>query len=38
MEQTRSASFSVYECLAVVAALGLQIASLLGLLQNFAGH
>ena len=38
MEHTRSASLSLYECLAVMAALGLQIASLLGLLRGFAGH
>jgi len=38
MEQTRGASLSLYECLAVMAALALQIASLMGLLQGFAGH
>ena len=34
MEQTRQASLSLYECMAVVAALVLQIASLLGVLQD----
>ena len=38
MEQVRSASLSLYECLAVMAALALQISSLLRLLQGFAGH
>jgi hypothetical protein len=38
MEQTRSASLSLVECLAVMAALGFQLASLLGMLHGFAAH
>jgi len=38
MEQMRSAGLPLYECLAVMAALALQLASLLGLLRGFAGH
>lgn len=38
MERTRGASLSLYECLAVVAALGLQLASLLALLGQFTAH
>jgi hypothetical protein len=30
--------WSMLECLAVIAALGLQLASLLGLLHGFGGH
>lgn len=37
MEQSRSEHLSLFECLAVVAALALQIASLLTLLQSHAG-
>ncbi len=37
MEQLRSEHLSLFECLAVVAALALQIASLLTLLQSHAG-
>jgi hypothetical protein len=37
MEQTRS-GISVYECLAVLAALGLQLASLMRMLHGFAAH
>lgn len=36
MEQTRSAGLPLLECLAVLAALGLQIASLMGLLHGVA--
>ncbi len=38
MEQLRSEHLSLFECLAVVAALALQIASLLALLQEHAGR
>lgn len=38
MEQMRSASLSMYECLAVLAALILQLASLVGMLRGFGGH
>ena len=37
MEQLRSEHLSLFECLAVVAALALQIASLITLLQSHAG-
>ncbi len=38
MEQTRKAYLSLYECAAVLAALALQIASLLALLQDHAAR
>lgn len=38
MEQTRSASLSIYECLAVLAALVLQLASLMGMVHGLGGH
>jgi hypothetical protein len=38
MEQTRQTSLSLYQCMAVVAALMLQIASLIGLLQDHAAR
>ena len=38
MEQLRSEHPSMFECLAVVAALALQIASLITLLQEHAGR
>lgn len=38
MEPMRSTSLSLVECLAVMAALGLQLASLLRMLHGFAAH
>lgn len=38
MEQVRNTRLSLVECLAVVVALGLQLASLLHMLHSFAMH
>ena len=38
MDRTRNATLTIYECLAVLAALGLQLAALLQTLHGFAAH